>query len=77
MFISEEAHFAAHVLKGMGVSVALPLLDAMVPARRLGATGQPKVCAWRPSRWCTARPAHRVTARRTCGRRRRSAATST
>ena len=62
------------MLKGLGVSLALPFLDAMTPAvARRGAGGAARRrCGWSPSRWCTARPAARRSAsRRTCGRRRR------
>ena len=33
--LDETAHFAADVLRGMGATIALPFLDAMVPARTL------------------------------------------
>ena len=68
-------------LKGMGVTLALPFLDAMAPvAARAQARARPprRRCGWSPSRWCTARPAARRSAsRRTCGRRPASGATST
>ena len=54
------------VLKGMGVTVALPLLDAMVPAatrvREDRAGARRRSCACRRSRWCTAPPAARRSA---------------
>jgi hypothetical protein len=43
MFISQKHISRRQVLKGMGVSVALPLLDAMVPARGWAQSRQPKV----------------------------------
>ena len=80
MFITKKHISRRTVLRGMGVTLALPLLDAMVPARhaaredRGGRQDAPR----RASRWCTARPAARRSAsRRTCGRRRRWAASST
>ena len=65
------------MLKGLGVSLALPLLDAMTPAviaaGQAGAAARRR-CGWWRSRWCTARPAApRSASRRTCGRRRRRA----
>ena len=42
------------VLKGMGVTVALPFLDAMAPAGRAGRARHPPRCGWPASRWCTA-----------------------
>ena len=49
---------AARSCRGMGVTVALPFLDAMVPAgTRAGARRPPRQDALRRrSRWCTARP---------------------
>ena len=35
MFIPQKQMSRRTVLRGMGVTLALPLLDAMVPARRL------------------------------------------
>ena len=43
MFISKKHISRRQVLKGMGVTVALPLLDAMVPARGWAQTARPKV----------------------------------
>jgi hypothetical protein len=43
MFISQKHISRRSVLKGLGVTVALPLLDAMVPARGLAQTARPKV----------------------------------
>jgi hypothetical protein len=43
MFISQKHISRRQVLKGMGVTVALPLLDAMVPARGWAQTARPKV----------------------------------
>ena len=72
MYITKKHISRRTVLKGIGATVALPLLDAMVPART--AFAQPRRRTRRsassPSRWCTARPAARRSAsRRTCGRR--------
>ena len=65
------------VLRGIGATVALPFLDAMVPARARRRPRRAPTSVWSASRWCTAPPAARRSAsRRTCGRRRRSAATS-
>ena len=67
-------------LRGLGATVALPFLDAMVPAGRGVRRGSAPSTARASSRsrWCTARPAATSWApRRTCGRRRRSGATST
>ena len=81
MFITNKNISRRTVLKGMGVTVALPLLEAMVPARTIfaqgAAAGERSSASW-PSRWCTAPPAARRSARRsTCGRRRRPATPST
>jgi hypothetical protein len=43
MFISQKHISRRQVLKGMGVTVALPLLDAMVPARGYAQSARPKV----------------------------------
>jgi hypothetical protein len=43
MFISNKHISRRQVLKGMGVTVALPLLDAMVPARGWAQAARPKV----------------------------------
>jgi hypothetical protein len=43
MFIAQKHISRRHVLKGLGVTVALPLLDAMVPARGWAQTARPKV----------------------------------
>ena len=81
MFITKKHISRRTVLRGLGVTMALPLLEAMVPARTLlaqDARRRGKVRACARSRWCTAPPARADSARRrTCGRRRRSAATST
>ena len=62
------------MLRGMGATLALPFLDAMVPARaRWEPWPAPRgsiARGWSASRWCTARPAPASGARRsTCGRR--------
>ena len=43
MFISQKHISRRQVLKGMGVGVALPLLDAMIPARGYAQSARPKV----------------------------------
>ena len=43
MFLANKHISRRHVLKGMGVTIALPLLDAMVPARGWAQTARPKV----------------------------------
>jgi hypothetical protein len=43
MFISKKQMSRRQVLKGVGVTVALPLLDAMVPARGWAQAARPKV----------------------------------
>jgi hypothetical protein len=43
MFISQKHISRRHVLKGLGVTVALPFLDAMVPARGWAQTTRPRV----------------------------------
>ena len=43
MFISKKQISRRQVLKGVGVTVALPLLDAMVPARGWAQAARPKV----------------------------------
>jgi hypothetical protein len=43
MVISKKHISRRHVLKGMGVTMALPLLDAMVPARGFAQSATPKV----------------------------------
>jgi hypothetical protein len=43
MFISQKHISRRHVLKGMGAGIALPLLDAMVPARGLAQSAAPRV----------------------------------
>ncbi len=62
MFMTQEALSRRTVLRGMGATVALPLLDAMVPAGTAWAktAAAPARPGWSASRWCTARPAHRV-----------------
>ena len=61
MFITQKHLSRRTVLRGMGATVALPFLEAMVPARTALAKGggrrrtPPRV----PSRWCTAPPARR------------------
>jgi hypothetical protein len=59
MFISQKHLSRRTALKGLGVTVALPFLEAMVPARTaLAKTAATKIrLGWRRSRWCTARPA--------------------
>ena len=66
MFITKRHLSRRTVLKGMGVTVALPLLDAMVPAGTAHAPRRPPRarCGSSPSRWCTARPAAPPTARK-------------
>ena len=57
MFITNKHISRRTVLKGVGVTMALPLLEAMVPARTLfaqGAAAAARSCASSPSRWCTA-----------------------
>ena len=77
MFITNKHMSRRTVLKGMGVTMALPLLEAMVPAADGARAGRGRAtgsCASSRSRWCTAPPAARRSARRrTCGRRRRPA----
>ncbi len=69
------------MLRGLGATVALPFLDAMVPARGAlaedGARRRRSIArGWSASRWCTARPAAATGARAsTSGRRRRPGAT--
>jgi hypothetical protein len=43
MFIAQKHVSRRTVLKGMGAGIALPLLDAMVPARGLAQSARPKV----------------------------------
>ena len=43
MFISQKHISRRQVLRGMGVGVALPLLDAMIPARGYAQSARPKV----------------------------------
>ena len=65
MFITKKHISRRTVLKGMGVTVALPLLDAMVPARhgvREDARRPRRRRGSSASRWCTARPAARRSA---------------
>ena len=58
MFISKKHISRRTVLRGMGVTVALPFLDAMVPAgTRWRKTAAAARRAWPASRWCTAPPA--------------------
>ena len=64
MYISKKHISRRTVLKGMGVTVALPLLDAMVPARHRvredrAAASARRSSGWSAWRWCTARPAAR------------------
>ena len=47
MFISKKHLSRRTLLKGMGVSVALPFLDAMVPARTVFASSAAGVSASR------------------------------
>ena len=61
MFITKKHISRRTVLKGMGVTVALPLLDAMVPAatafaktEAAASASKVRLVAWR---WCTAPPA--------------------
>ena len=54
MFISKKHLDRRTFLRGMGATVALPLLDAMIPARALlASTGRCRV--WRSSTSRTAR----------------------
>ena len=58
MIITKRHLSRRTVLKGMGVTVALPLLDAMAPAAPRWPTRPPRArCGSSPSRWCTAPPA--------------------
>ena len=72
MFITKKHMSRRTVLRGMGATMALPLLDAMVPAEpcspRRPPAARPRLSA---SRWCTARRARTDVRRRarTCGRR--------
>ena len=78
MFITKQHCRAARCCKGMGVTMALPFLEAMVPARGRSAQAARARSASPPSRWCTAPPAApRSASRRTCGRRPPSGARST
>ena len=75
-----EKHLSRRtVLRGMGAAMALPLLEAMVPAQTLLAPDRGGAAdrGWSASRWCTGRPAARSTASTsTTGCRRRPGATS-
>ena len=63
MFITKKHLSRRTVLRGMGVSLALPFLDSMVPAQTpLRKTAAAPRAAWRASRWCMARRAARSTA---------------
>ena len=78
MFITGKHLSRRTALKGMGVTIALPFLEAMVPVAGAAARARRRTCGWWRSRWCTGPPAALSSAsRKTCGRRRRSAATST
>jgi hypothetical protein len=68
----QQEHFPPHGAERHGVTMALPLLEAMVPARTLLAQGAPvpESCASSRSRWCTAPPAARRSARRSNSGRR-------
>jgi hypothetical protein len=71
MYITKKHISRRTMLRGMGVTMALPFLEAMVPAGRRTPRPPPVRCGWPPSRWCTARPAPpRLARRSTCGRRR-------
>ena len=63
MFITKKHISRRTLLRGMGATVALPLLEAMLPARdRAGAKRAPRrqeAAVRRASRWCTARRAAR------------------
>ena len=63
-----EAHPRRTMLRGLGATVALPFLDAMVPARGLWSDGERRrrsiARGWCASRWCTAPPAPARGARR-------------
>ena len=77
MFLTKRHLDRRTVLKGMGVTLALPLLEAMVPAARAWAQGRRGPRAVRLHRGAARLGGqHRLRARRTCGRRRPSAATS-
>ena len=63
MFITKKHISRRTVLKGMGATMALPLLEAMVPARtRSAQAAAARKCGSPASRWCTARPAARRSA---------------
>ena len=71
MFITQKHISRRAVLKGAGVTMALPLLEAMIPARTVFAKTAvaPKtrfVCLEMVHGW---RAARRSACRRTCGRR--------
>ena len=77
MFITQKHLSRRTVLKGIGVTMGLPLLEAMAPVKAFGATTGRKirlVCV----EMVTAPPAaRRMASRKTCGRRPASDATST
>ena len=49
MFLSKKHLDRRTFLRGMGATVALPLLDAMIPARALLACAPDRCRAWRSS----------------------------
>ena len=78
MFITQKHLSRRTVLKGIGVTMALPLLEAMAPvSKAFGGDDRKEDPARRASKWSTAPPAaRRMASRRTCGRRPASDATS-
>ena len=78
MFITKKHMSRRTVLRGMGVTMALPLLEAMVPARTVfakTAAGKVRLAAIEMVHGSAGAPSSAW--RRTCGRRRRSARAST
>ncbi len=58
-FITKKHMSRRTILRGLGVTMALPVLEAMAPAATAFAktAAARRRCACRRSRWCTARPA--------------------
>ncbi len=64
MFLTKKHLSRRSVLRGMGVTMALPLLDSMVPAQTpLQRRRRLRRRAWLASKWCTARREARARAR--------------
>ncbi len=58
-FLTKKHMSRRTVLRGLGVTMALPLLDAMTPASVFAQAAAAGRFACRRSRWCTALPARR------------------